>query len=199
MDYFYPERGTLWCWNWYHIVCLKWKWEVTHPYQSRVINLCKKQKWCSLWFSRSHVQQDIIDVHLYLRDFMSNLQRSKRFDLIDKFNDSSRYLDDISTIDNQHIPDIYPREVQLNKANTSDKETSFLDLNTKGIGNNIHTSFYDTHADFGFPIDNFPWLSGDVPRLPSYGMYISQLVRFARCCTRVFDFHSKIFKSLQNY
>ena len=31
----------------------------------------------------------------------------------------------------------------------------------------------------------------DVPRLPSYGIYISQLVRFARCCTSVLDFHSK--------
>ena len=38
---------------------------------------------------------------------------------------------------------------------------------------------------------NFPWLSGDVPRLPSYGIYISQLVRFARCCTSILDFHSK--------
>ena len=38
---------------------------------------------------------------------------------------------------------------------------------------------------------NFPWLSGDVPRLQSYGIYISLLVRFARCCTSVFDFHSK--------
>ena len=42
-----------------------------------------------------------------------------------------------------------------------------------------------------FPVVNFPWLSGDVPRLPSYGIYISQLVRFARCCTSVLDFHSK--------
>ena len=38
---------------------------------------------------------------------------------------------------------------------------------------------------------NFPWLSGDVPRLPSYVVYISQFVRFARCCTKVSDFHSK--------
>ena len=64
---------------------------------------------------------------------MSNLQKSKRFDLIDKFNDTSRYLDDIFIIDNptfpEHIPAIYPRELQLNKANTSNKETSFLDLN----------------------------------------------------------------------
>ena len=84
------------------------------------------------------------------------------------------------------------RELQLNKANTSDKETSFLDLNIKVIGNDIHTSIYDKRDDFGCPIVNFPWLSGDVPRLPSYAIYISQLgFRFARCCTSVFDFHSK--------
>ena len=47
------------------------------------------------------------------------------------------------------------------------------------------------HRDLAFPIVYFPWLSGDVPRLPSYGIYISQSVRFARCCTSVFDFNSK--------
>ena len=50
-------------------------------------------------------------LNCYERDFMSNLQKSKRFDLIDKFNDTSRYLDDILTIDNpefaEHIPDIF--------------------------------------------------------------------------------------------
>ena len=79
----------------------------------------------------------------------------------------------------------------MNKANISDKETSFLDLNIKVVGSNINTSVYDKRDDAGFPIVNFPWLSGDVPRLPSYGVYISQLVRFARCCTSVFYFHSK--------
>ena len=65
------------------------------------------------------------------RNFMSELHKSKRRDLIDMFNDNSRYLDDIFTIDNpefeKYIPHIYPAELQLNKAKTSDKETSFLD------------------------------------------------------------------------
>ena len=87
-----------------------------------------------------------------------------------------------------------PFYTAIPKANTSDKETSFLDLNIKVIGSDIHTSVYDKRDDFGFPIVNFPWLSGDVPRLPSYGIYISQLVRFARCCTSVLDFHSKNLK-----
>ena len=81
--------------------------------------------------------------------------------------DTSRYLDDIFTIDNpeleQHIQDIYPTELQLNKANTSDKDTSLLDLNIIDIGSDVHTSVCDEHDDFEFPIVNFPWLSGDVP------------------------------------
>ena len=64
-------------------------------------------------------------------------------------------------------------------------------FNIKVIGNDFHTSVYDKRDDFGFPIVNFPCLSDDVPRLPSYGVNISQLVRFARCCTSVSDFNSK--------
>ena len=89
---------------------------------------------------------------------MSNFQKSKQFDLIDKFNGTSRYLDDIFTIDNpefaEHIPDIYPLELQLNKAITSNKETSFLDLKIKVIGGSIHTSVYDKRNNFGFPLVN---------------------------------------------
>ena len=59
----------------------------------------------------------IADLFLYCyeRDLMSDLQKSKRHDLIDMFNDTSRYLDDIFTIDNpefeKYIPDIYPAEL----------------------------------------------------------------------------------------
>ena len=58
---------------------------------------------------------------LYERDFMSHLHKSKRYELIDMFNDTYRYLDDIFIIDNPDFdfsPDIYPTELQLNKANT---------------------------------------------------------------------------------
>ena len=55
----------------------------------------------------------------------------------------------------------------------------------------VETSVYDKREDFGFAIVNFPWLDGDVPRLPSYGIYISQLLRYARACSDVEDFHSR--------
>ena len=109
----------------------------------------------------------------------------------------------IFTIDNtefeKHIPDIYLTEFQLNKANTSDKETSFPDLNIKVIGSDVHTSVYEKRDDFGFPIVNFPWLSGDVPRLPLYGVNISQLVRFARFSLAFRISILKIFNLLPNY
>ena len=48
---------------------------------------------------------------------MSDLHKSKRHDLIDMFNDTSRYIDDIFTIDSpafeKYIPDIYLAELQL--------------------------------------------------------------------------------------
>ena len=62
---------------------------------------------------------------------MSYLHKFKQCDLIDMLKDTSRYLDEIFTIEHPEfekpIPDIYLTELQLNKANTSDKETSFLD------------------------------------------------------------------------
>ena len=74
----------------------------------------------------------IADLFLYCyeRDFKSH-HESKWHGLTDMFKDTFRYLDDIFTIDKpefeKRIPDRHPTELQLNKANTSDKEISFLD------------------------------------------------------------------------
>ena len=60
-----------------------------------------------------------------------------------------------------------------------------LSLNIKVIGSNI-TPAFTTNA----MTSDFPWLSGDVPRLPTYGIYVSHLIRFTWCCTGVFHLHS---------
>ena len=68
----------------------------------------------------------------YERDFMKNLSSDNHTDVIKAFNLTSRYLDDPLYIDNPYfegmVNQIYPPELQLNKANTSDTETPFLDL-----------------------------------------------------------------------
>ena len=42
-----------------------------------------------------------------------------------------------------------------------------------------------------FEIVNFPILDGDDPHSPSYGVYISQLIHFARVCSNVDHFNNR--------
>ena len=82
------------------------------------------------------------------------------------------------------VDHIYPTELQLNRANSSDTEAP--DLNC--ISNDtVSTKIYDKRDDFD--IVNFPFLDGDVPRRTSYGVYISQLIRFARASSNLNDFN----------
>ena len=129
----------------------------------------------------------------YERDFMLSLKRDSQADVIKAFNSTSRYLDDICNIDNPYFDNfvsyIYPKELKLNKTNVSCTSVSFLDLDLN-ISNDIVTSkVYDKRDDFDFQIVNYPHLDGDVPRATSYGVYISQLIRFARACSSVEDFN----------
>ena len=55
----------------------------------------------------------------------------------------------------------------------------------------VSSKIYDKRDDFDFYIVNFPFLHGDVPRRPSYGVYIPQLIRFARVCSHVDDFNTR--------
>ena len=60
------------------------------------------------------------------------------------------------------------------------------------ISNNIvSTKIYDKRDDFDFEIVNFPFLDGDVPRSTFYGVYISQLIRFARASSNITDFNTR--------
>ena len=54
----------------------------------------------------------------------------------------------------------------------------------------VSSKIYDKRDDFDFDIVNFPFLDGDVPRSTSYGVYISQLIRFARVSSHVADFNA---------
>ena len=69
----------------------------------------------------------------YERDFMLSLSDNIQTDNIEAFNSTSKYLDDLLNIDNpyfeQMVGQIYPTELQLNKANSSDTEAPILDLN----------------------------------------------------------------------
>ena len=86
------------------------------------------------------------------------------------------------------VGEIYPTELQLYKANCSDTEVPFLDLDLALTNGIVSSKIYDKWDGFNFEILNIPFL--DVPRSPSYGAYISQLIRFARVCSNIDDFNN---------
>ena len=55
----------------------------------------------------------------------------------------------------------------------------------------VSTKIYDKRDDFNFEIVNFPFLDGDVPFSTSYGVYISQLIRFARASSYVGNLNTR--------
>ena len=71
---------------------------------------------------------------------------------------------------------IYPTELQLNRANSSDTEAPFLDLNLCISNGTVSTKIYNKWDDFDFDIVNFPFLDGDVPRRTWYRVYIFNLL-----------------------
>ena len=75
----------------------------------------------------------------------------------------------------------------LIKANTSNIEAPFLDLHLSIYNGFVSFKIYDKYDDFDFDVVSFPFLDGDVPRRPSYGVCISQLIRFARVCSHIDD------------
>ena len=100
----------------------------------------------------------------YERDFMTSLSDVKQAEIIEAFKSTSRYLDDLLNIDNPYfegmVNRIYPPELQLNKANTSDTEAQFLDLHLSISNGFVSSKIYDKRDDFDFDIVNFPFLDG---------------------------------------
>ena len=140
----------------------------------------------------AHLVADLF-LFCYERHFMLSLSEDTQSGVIETFNSTSRYLDDLLNIDNNFFDSmvnrIYPSDLQLNKVNVSYAQASFLDLHLSILDGFVNTKIYDKRDDFDFDIVNFQFLDGVVPRSASYGVYISQLIRFAR--SHVDDFNTR--------
>ena len=79
----------------------------------------------------------------------------------------------------------------MNKANPSDTGAPVLDVDLSITNGIVSTKIYDKRNDFNFEIVNFRFLDGGVPCSPSYGVFILQLIRFARVCSHVDDFNNR--------
>ena len=125
-----------------------------------------------------------------------SLSENNQTDIFEAFNSTFRYLDALLNIDNpyfeQMVDQIYPTELQLNKANSSDTEVPFLDLNLSISNGIVSSKLYDKQDDFNFELVNFQFLDRNVPRYPQNLWCIySQPIRFSRVCCNVDDFNNR--------
>ena len=132
-------------------------------------------------------------LYSYENEFLDNVIRSGHRRLARLFNLCYRYTNDLIVFNNKkfldYLKEIYPSLLTVEKANKSDHLADFLDL-TFIIDNRgkLSTGLHDKRDDFDFDIVTFPYLSRNIPSGHSYGVYISQLIRYARCCSHYDDF-----------
>ena len=79
---------------------------------------------------------------------------------------------------------MYPVALEIKDTTESNTSASYLDLllSIESDGQR-RTSIYDKRGDFNFHITNFPFLGSNIPSSPAYGVFISQLIWYARACS----------------
>ena len=83
-----------------------------------------------------------------------------------------------------HLGQMYPVELEIKDTTESNTSASYLDLLLSiGREGQLHTSIYDERDDFNFYITYFPFPGSNIPASPAYGVFISQLIRYARACS----------------
>ena len=129
-----------------------------------------------------------IFLYSYEAEFIQSLFSAGKKRLASQFNFTYRYIDDVLSINNpdfeNYLGQMYPPELEIKDTTESNTSASYLDLLLSiGRDGQLHTSLYDIRDDFNFHITNFPFLSSNIPSSPAYGVFISQLIRYARACS----------------
>ena len=75
-----------------------------------------------------------------------------------------------------------------NVENQDDNHATFLDIEVNVEGDQFKTKAYDKRENYKFEIVNYPDLSGNIPHGAAYGVYTSQVIRYARVCKDANDF-----------
>ena len=132
-------------------------------------------------------------LYSYENEFLDNMIKSGHRRLARSFNLCCRYIDDLIVFSNKkfldYLKEIYPSQLTVEKANKPDHLADYLDLTfIIDSGGKLLTRLYDKRNDFDFHIVKFSFLSSNIPSCPSYGVYISQLIRYAWCCSHYEDF-----------
>ena len=75
-----------------------------------------------------------------------------------------------------------PHTLSLKDTTLADYKVAYLDRQIEIRDRQLVISLYDKRDHFPFAVHNYPHLDSNVPCMPTYGVYISQLIRFAKAC-----------------
>ena len=132
-------------------------------------------------------------LYSYESEFLQKLVKDKKIHEARAFNFTYRYIDDVLSINNsrfaEFLPLMYPPELEVKETTDTASSASFLDLYLEfDDSGQLSTKIYDKRDDFNFKIINFPNMCSNIPASPAYGVYISQLIRYARASSNYSDF-----------
>ena len=103
------------------------------------------------------------------------------------------YIYDVLSLNNPKFNDyidvIDPKEFEIKDTTDAPKWANYLDLHLEfDEHGKLFTRLHDKRDEFNFPIVNFQYLSSNIPESPAYGFFVSQLIRYARACSKYEDF-----------
>ena len=124
-----------------------------------------------------------IFLHMYEYEYLKLLVEKGEVETARRLANTFRYQDDCISLNDKgefgkHFSKIYPSEMKLESTNISKCVVTFLDLRISIFRSRFIYRSYDKRDDFPFGICNYPHLDGNVPLASSYGVFMSQLVRF---------------------
>ena len=91
----------------------------------------------------------------------------------------------------EFIDVIYPCELEIKDTTESNTPASYYECFLYTDNGKLVTRLYVKRDDFNFSIVNFPFFRSNIPSAPAYGVYVSQLVHFARAPCKYQDFGAR--------
>ena len=138
------------------------------------------------------------NAHLHKYEFsFQELKRKTDYKTAKSLNNTFRYIDDVTPINDngifsQYMNEIYPTDLILTKENLGTNTATVLDLDITIIDNIFNISVFDKTNNFNFEVVKYPSLKSNVPNQILYNVFYSQLVRFLNICNKESSFLSNV-------
>ena len=138
-----------------------------------------------------------IYLFVYEYEYIEKLIESNDSKSLEKLTNIFRFQDDLFSVNDDGLfenvlGDIYPEEMKISKTNISSSKCSYLDLLVSIYKGKFRIKLFDKRDDYKFKVFSYPYLEGNIPETRSYGIFISQLVRFCSINNTLVGFISDV-------